>query len=340
MRYDALKHCQLAALLSGLLLSGATATADESASEKLLAECQGTWIRTNTNNGTKNRVVKVIEGNKETVSYFRNGMLTRAHQVEIEVSATEHFNLFTFKNGVVIAGPDKGDKFAGPHYYAFKIEDNTWYEVMQLLKGGKGRPNVTQYQRMTVEEADQQAAESDQKADQSAYTQSGPDVQLIKNTVHSFAKGDIDGWLANFADDARYSHNKWGNQQAKPIAELADVHRELHTQIDGEVKVLNEIYEVVTVKGGGKHGHAWLHLEQNFKTGEIVHVAVFVAFGINKQGKLGYEWAIYDTSGLPDQAPYKPASGEGSDRDNGSSDDGGRLARLLRRVRERLLGSR
>ena len=320
MRYNALKHCRLAALLGALLLSGATATADESASEKLLAKCQGTWIRTNTNNGAKNRVVKVIDGNKETVSYFRNGMLTGAHQVEIEVAATEHFNLFTYRNGVVIAGPDKGNTFAGPNSYVFKIEDNTWYEVMRLLKGGKGRPSVHQYKRMTVEEADQQDAESDQTADQSAYTQSGPDVQLIKNTVHSFAKGDIDAWLANFSDDARYSHNNWGNQQTKPIAELADVHRELHTQIDGEVKVLNEIYEVVTVKGGGKHGHAWLHLEQNFKTGEIVHVAVFVAFGINKQGKLGYEWAIYDTSGLPDQAPYKPAGGAGANSDNGSSD--------------------
>ena len=340
MRYDTLKRCQLAALLGTLLISAATATADESASDNLLAECQGTWIRTNANNGAKNRVVKVIEGNKEMVSYFRNGMLTRAHQVEIEVAATEHFNLFTFKNGVVIAGPDKGDKFAGPHSYAFKIEDNTWYEVMQLLKGEKGRPSVHQYKRMTVEQADQQDATQDQTTDHSAYTQSGPDVDLIKNAVHSFAKGDIDAWLANFADDARYSHNKWGNQQTRPIAELADVHRELHTQLDGEVKVLNEIYEVVTVKGGGKHGHAWLHMEQHFKTGEIVHVAVFVALGINKQGKLGYEWAIYDTSGLPDQAPYKPAGGERSDSDNGSSDDDGRLARLLRRVRERLLGGR
>ena len=301
-------HGWLGTMIAGLLvLTFATALNADEASEKLLADSQGTWVRVEDKDGSRLVTLKVIDGNNETVSYYRDGKLTSAHKVELKVESTDHIALFSFKNGESIAGPNKGDKFTGSTY-AFKIENDTWYEVFRILNGSSGKPNVQQYKRMSPEDAKAEIAKastSDNK-DLSGFAQSGPDVQLIKKAIHSYAKGDIDTWHSLFDEKATYSHNAWGSR--KPIAELADTHREHHAQLAGEVKILKEIYEVVTVKGGGKHGHAWINMEHNFKDGEKLNISVFVAFGINKERKLGYEWAFFDTAAMPEQAAYKAAA--------------------------------
>ena len=307
MNCNVLVRCCFASIVGLVVFGFSSVLQADTTSEKLLSECQGTWVGIKDEDGSRTVTLKVIDGKDETVTYFRDGEMTSAHKVRINVSSTEHISLFSFENGEVVAGPNKGDKFPGGAY-AFKIEGDTWYEVFRLIEGGTGKPNVQQYKRMTPDAAKAEIAKasSSGKNDQSAFTKSGPDVQLLKNVIHSFAKGDIDAWQSYFDEKATYGHNSWGEQ--KPIAELADVHRKFHSQLAGEIKILKEIYEVVTVKGGGKHGHVWFNGEQNFKNGEKVELAVFVAFGINKEGKIGYEWAFFDTAAMPEQAPYKSAA--------------------------------
>ena len=40
-------------------------------------------------------------------------------------------------------------------------------------------------------------------------------------------------------------------------------------------------------------------------TGFPLEIPVLVAFGINGQNKITYEWAFYDSSQLPANSPYK-----------------------------------
>ena len=46
---------------------------------------------------------------------------------------------------------------------------------------------------------------------------------------------------------------------------------------------------------GNKYGHAWVELSWKSKKGVPGKAVVFNSFGINKDGKITYEWPIYDT---------------------------------------------
>ena len=70
------------------------------------------------------------------------------------------------------------------------------------------------------------------------------------------------------------------------------------------IEITNSIYEVVTLKNGSKHGHAWVKFKHTYKSGEEVETPVFVALGINDNSKIWYEWAFYDTGLMPSKSPY------------------------------------
>ena len=129
------------------LVTSARANENDS-SDQLLNKCQGTWVQVKEDEDGVFRIVKVVDGNQEMVCYFRNDTLVRIHQVEFEVKSTPQLNVFTFRNGVVLAGPDKGQKFAGPFSYALKIENNTWHEVFGLLSGSNGAPTINRYHKL------------------------------------------------------------------------------------------------------------------------------------------------------------------------------------------------
>jgi hypothetical protein len=65
--------------------------------------------------------------------------------------------------------------------------------------------------------------------------------------------------------------------------------------MDGNVTMGNSIIEVVTMPDGNKYGHVWVELSWKSKKGVAGKVVVFNSFGINKDGKITYEWPIYDT---------------------------------------------
>ena len=308
----------MVAMISVLIGFASDTSATENVnSSDLLSQCQGTWIHSEVQKGVNSRIVKVIKGNKETVSYYRDGKLTRVHQVDFEVATAANANIFTFRNGLVTEGPDKGQTFKGPFSYVFKIENDTWYEVMGVLKGQEGVPDVTHYVRKGKETSSGNTVvdESNQE-DQSGIALSGPDVDLIKKAVHSWAKGDIDAYRSCFSKDAKYIHNGFAGENGeglKSIDELVKVHNDFHNRIKGEAEIQNEIYEVVTLKNGSKWGHAWVQFECEFKTGEVFNNTFFVAFGINEENKVWYESAIFDTRHMPEGSPYTQETAISSD---------------------------
>jgi len=142
----------------------------------------------------------------------------------------------------------------------------------------------------------------DTEIDKSEFTLDGPEVDLIKKTVKHFSKGELIEYRSCFTEDATFTHNQWGNGNSQSIDELVKIHQAAKDQRVGDIKVLNEIYEAVTVANGTKYAHAWLEFSSTDTTGQDFVNTVFVSWGF-ENNKLAWEWAIYNTSDSPD--PYK-----------------------------------
>ena len=143
-----------------------------------------------------------------------------------------------------------------------------------------------------------QNKETDKK-DLSGFTFEGPEIDLIKKAVQHFTKGELDAYRSCFSDSATFVHNRWGNDNSQPIDELVKIHQTAKDQRKGDIEILNEIYEVVTIPNGSKYGHGWLEFSSENKTGEKFVNTVFVSWGFDDD-KLAWEWAIYDLSKVPD----------------------------------------
>jgi len=68
--------------------------------------------------------------------------------------------------------------------------------------------------------------------------------------------------------------------------------------MDGNVTMGNSIIEVVTMPDGNKYGHVWVELSWKSKKGVAGKSVLFDSYGINKDGKISYEWPIYDTKNI------------------------------------------
>ncbi len=141
-----------------------------------------------------------------------------------------------------------------------------------------------------------------EKEDLSGFTFEGPEINLIKKAVQHFTKGELKAYRACFTDSATFVHNQWGNDNPQSIDELVKIHQEAKDQRKGDIEILNQIYEVVTVPNGSKYGHGWFEFSSENKTGDKLVNTVFVSWGF-KDDKLAWEWAIYNTANSPE--PYK-----------------------------------
>lgn len=140
-------------------------------------------------------------------------------------------------------------------------------------------------------------------ASKAAYTQSGDGVALMRKAMKDFASGDIDAYRACFTEDANFCHNAWGEWESIDI--LADRHRAFHEQLSGPIEITNLIVEMVTLDDGSKHAHAWVNFKAPFKDGTVDETFAMVAMGVNDdETELKYEWAAYDSAGLPEEAGY------------------------------------
>jgi|TARA_B100001971_G_scaffold200073_1_gene211343 hypothetical protein len=250
-----------------------------SAEAKAWKELTGTWTATNSNGSYR---TKIINPYREEIKYFNaSGKLT-GHQ--IKPMSIE------FKNGLKFFSAHMP---GGAYTSIFEVHNGKWYEQLRtILDAHAGAPD-----RFFIYERSDKPA----KIDRSSFTKEGEDVKLVKAIVENYASGKIDEYLALFTEDAKVTHN---NNEPITISELAEIHRAHHKQIAGPVKILSSNYEVVTTANGNKYGHAWIKFENSYKNGSKAVTPVFVSFGINNNGKVYFEHALYDTATVPDDSVY------------------------------------
>jgi hypothetical protein len=130
-------------------------------------------------------------------------------------------------------------------------------------------------------------------------TTTGPDVDMLKKGTTAFANGDWATVASNYADTAKSYHNSWPSNTdttvGVTIPVIIEVFKNQRELIDGNLTIGGTIYEVVTMPDSSKYGHSWVEMSWTSKKGVAGKVIVFNSFGINKDGKITYEWPIYDT---------------------------------------------
>ena len=130
-------------------------------------------------------------------------------------------------------------------------------------------------------------------------TSTGPDVDMLKRGTTAFANGDWATVASNYADTAKSYHNIWPSNTdttaGVKIPVLIEGFKKQRELMEGKLTMGGTIFEVVTMPDGSKYGHVWVDFTWKNKKGVAGKVVVFNSFGINKDGKITYEWPIYDT---------------------------------------------
>ena len=129
-------------------------------------------------------------------------------------------------------------------------------------------------------------------------TTTGPDVDLLKKSITAFSNGDWETYASTYADTAKAVHNAWplsGDSivgVAMPL--LIEGFKKQRTLMDGNITMGGTIIEVVTMPDGSKWGHVWVELSWKSKAGVPGKSMLFDSYAI-KDGKITFEWPIYDT---------------------------------------------
>lgn len=131
---------------------------------------------------------------------------------------------------------------------------------------------------------------------------SGPDVDLLKKLMGAFAAGDWVTYRSCFVDTAVTYYNNWpldAGAVKVPVDSVVANHKAGRENLWDGMSINEPIYEVVTDTAGNTYGHVWAKLstKKKKKGGEPAAVTVFGSYGI-KEGKIVYEWVIFDQSVL------------------------------------------
>ena len=259
-----------------------TSDAARSPEAKAWLDLVGTWTAQNPNGGWR---TKTISPFIEQIKYFApNGKMSGQQRKPMSIRHIKGLNFFSAH-------------MAGGNYTSiFDVHANKWYEQSRAIfeKAGGQPDHFFVYTK----------SDRPEPIDRSAFTNSGPEIEQVKAIVQAYAAGDIEAYLGHFTENAMAGHNSWSDEARVPVKTIAALHRDHHRQLARNIEITKSIYELVTLKGGGKHAHAWVNFKHTYKSGEVVEVPVFVAFGINRQNKITYEWAFYDSALLPKASPY------------------------------------
>ena len=239
----------------------------------------GTWTATNGNGSYR---TKIITPYLEEIKYFDASGKQKGHEKKpMSIEIKNDLKFFS------------AHMPGGSYTSIFEIHNDKWYEQSRsILNSRGGLPDKF----FVYEKSDKPAIK-----DRSFFTKSGKDVDLVKSVIENYAAGKLDEYKALFTKDAKVTHN---NNEQITISDLVEIHRSHHNQISGPVKILSSNYEVVATANGNKYGHAWITLENTYKNGEKVVIPVFVSFGINSDGKIYFEHALYDTANIPSDSAY------------------------------------
>lgn len=112
------------------LVAGSTVLADD------LELFQGKWEMRGTSGDKPVRVLKTIEGKKETVELYVDGKLQQRHHVDIELKSFGPAKVFQWKNGRITAGPRAGQKL-GDGRFLYKIDGKKLIGIHGMLDGDK-----------------------------------------------------------------------------------------------------------------------------------------------------------------------------------------------------------
>ena len=239
----------------------------------------GTWTATNDNGSYR---TKIITPYLEEIKYFDASGKQKGHEKKpMSIEIKNDLKFFS------------AHMPGGSYTSIFEIHNDKWYEQSRsILNSRGGLPDKF----FVYEKSDKPAIK-----DRSFFTKSGKDVDLVKSVIENYAAGKLDEYKALFTKDAKVTHN---NNEQITISDLVEIHKSHHNQISGPVKILSSNYEVVATANGNKYGHAWITLENTYKNGVKAITPVFVSFGINSDGKIYFEHALYDTANIPSDSAY------------------------------------
>jgi len=118
--------------------------------EKELAKLQGTWELTRRAGNRTMRSIKVINGNKTTLTrYTEDGDVFWAHTSEFRLTITGKVRVFTFFNLEVTAGPSKGAKTEQRSSFIYRVDDDSLAEARGLLVDqGEEEPRLVIWKRV------------------------------------------------------------------------------------------------------------------------------------------------------------------------------------------------
>jgi hypothetical protein len=141
-------------LIAGSLLGTQFLTAQDE-DKKDLAALQGKWQDEGKDQtGAEFRVVKTVEGNRETLQTFRDGELIHAHIVDFKLRRTDEVRIFTYSNMIITAGPNKGEKKPDEGSYIYQVRGDQWITIEGMMNADDDRllPAVTAYTRVKPRE--------------------------------------------------------------------------------------------------------------------------------------------------------------------------------------------
>lgn len=130
--------------------------------------------------------------------------------------------------------------------------------------------------------------------------QAGPEIELMKKLLSSVEKADWEAARSCFSVGAMIFYNQWMPDTTQKGISASDVlDFEKSDRVNWEnVSYGEPIFEVVTTASGDKYGHIWArYTARNRKTGKTIDVPMFASYLI-RDGKLQWEWAIYDSKKL------------------------------------------
>jgi hypothetical protein len=114
-----------------------------------VAQLQGTWVETFKDaKGKTYKWVKMIDGKMETYSRYEGETLIHQHTAEFEVKKTEHVTIFTFRNLVVTAGPNKGMVQKDPVSYLYQINGDKLFYVFGVMNNDNQPPSTGMCQKV------------------------------------------------------------------------------------------------------------------------------------------------------------------------------------------------
>ncbi|SOD92157.1 hypothetical protein [Spirosoma fluviale] len=127
-----------------------------------------------------------------------------------------------------------------------------------------------------------------------SFTNSGPDVDLLKKVSEAYAKGDWETYRACYSDSAVVIVNQWAadtTSKYMPIDTVIAGIKKFRPMVES-VNLNQPIYEVITDSTGNKYGHVWAKLStKNRNQNKPEDAITFTSYGI-KNGKVTYQWTI------------------------------------------------